>query len=334
MKIALAYNDDHGLAAGEADDSIGVEGVLDQVQAIEQTCVDLGWETRRVPVGRDLALAVESLQSRRTDVVFSMVESVAGESRLEAAMAYVLEWLDLPYTGSPPLALALALDKPLARAVLAGAGVKVPRGVVLERGAETLDGLAFPVIVKPAREDGSHGIRSASVAEHEAAARERAHYVIERYAQPALVEEFLDGREFNVSLLGPPDAPRVLPLREIRYTLPPELPRLMGYEAKWRPDTVEYRETLPATVDDPPELVESIASAARAAYAAIGVRDYGRVDIRLDRDGAPTVLEVNPNPDIVPTGNVGFAATALEAGLSFPDLIGFIVEQALARRPG
>jgi len=123
MEIALAYNDGHGLAAGEADDSIGVEGVLDQVQAVEQACIELGWQAWRIPVGRHLGATIEALERRHPDVVFSMVESVAGESRLEPAVAYLLEWLELPYTGSPPLALALALDKPLARAVLAGAGV-------------------------------------------------------------------------------------------------------------------------------------------------------------------------------------------------------------------
>jgi D-alanine-D-alanine ligase len=334
VEIALAHNDDHELAAGEADDSIGVEGVLDQVRAVERTCLDLGWQVWRVPVGRDLPAVVKLLGRRRPDVVFSMVESVSGESRLEPAMAYLLEWLGLPYTGSPPVALALALHKPLARAVLADAGVAVPRGAVLENGDEPLDGLSYPVIVKPTREDGSHGIRNASVATSESAARARARYVTQQYAQPALVEEFIDGREFNVSLLGPAKAPVVLPLREIRYTLPADLPRLLGYEAKWRPETVEFQETLPATVIDPPELVESIPATARAAYTALGVRDYGRVDIRLDRNGRPMVLDVNPNPEIVPRGHFGLAATALEGGLSFPDLITFIVDQALARRPG
>jgi D-alanine-D-alanine ligase len=204
---------------------------------------------------------------------------------------------------------------------------------VLASGDESLDDFTYPVIVKPSREDGSHGIRSESVAGDEREARERARYVVERYEQPALVEEFVGGREFNVSLLGPAEAPIVLPLREIRYTLPPELPQLMGYEAKWKPETVEYRETLPKTVDDPPDLVEAVSARARAAYTAIGVRDYGRVDMRLTDDGTPMVLDVNPNPDIVPGGDFGLAATALEAGLSFPDLVGFVVDQALAR-PG
>jgi D-alanine-D-alanine ligase len=331
VEIVLAYNDDRSLAAGESDDSIGVEGVLDQVDAVERACVELGWEPRRVGVGRDLGATVELLENPRPDVVFQMVESVDGDARLEAAMASLLEWLELPYTGSPPLAVTLALHKPFARAALAAAGVSVPRGTVLEQGDEPLEGLRFPVIVKPTREDGSHGIRNESVAADEKAARRRVRSVIERYAQPALVEEFLDGREFNVSLLGPSDAPRVLPLREIRFSLPPNLPRLVSYEAKWKPETVEYQQTAAETVKGQPELVRALSATAQAAYAALGLRDYGRIDLRLDRQGAPAVLDVNANPELLP-GAGGLAGTALEAGMSFAELIGFVVDQALARR--
>jgi D-alanine-D-alanine ligase len=330
VEIVLAYNDDNLLAAGEPDDAIGVEGVVDQVEAVERACVELGWEPRRVGVGRDLAAAVDQLQHRRPDVVFFMVESIGGDARLEAAVAGVLEWLGLPYTGSPPLATAVALHKPAARAVLADAGVDVPRGVVLDDGGEPLDGLSFPVIVKPSREDGSHGIRSESVAADEEAARSRAAYVIERYAQPALVEEFVDGREFNVSLLGPASDPRVLPFQEIDYKLPRHLPRLVTFEAKWKPASVEYGGTWPTNVDGPPEVVDAVASTARAAYSAVGLRDYGRVDIRLDGEGRPLVIDVNAQPDLTP-GEFGLAANALRAGLGYNELVGFIVGEALAR---
>ena len=332
MQIVLAYNDDGGLAAGEADDALGVEAVLDQVDAVERACLELGWTPRRVAVGRNLAAAVEQLQQPRPDVVFMMVECVGGDSRLEAGTASIFEWLGLPYTGPPPLATAIALHKPAARAVLAAAGVPVPRGVVLETGEEPLDGLPFPVIVKPSREDGSHGIRNESFAADEQAARGRARYLIEHYAQPALVEEFVAGPEFNVSLLGPPEDPQVLPLREIDYTLPPGLPRLVSYEAKWKPETVEYRGTPSVPVARPPEMVEAVGSIARAAYTAVGLRDYGRVDVRLDASDRPVVIDVNANPDLTPSGNLGLPGTALEAGLSYPDLIRYIVEQALARR--
>ena len=332
MLVALAYNSDHSLKAGEPDDRIGVEGVLEQVAAVEQACLELGFETWRVGVDRRLGALVELFEARRPDVVFSMVESIDGESQLEPAMAYVWEWLEIPYTGSPPVALALALDKPLARSVLASAGVRVPRGLLLTRDDEPLDGLRYPLIVKPSREDGSHGIRSESVVGDEAAARERVRYVTERYAQPALVEEFVDGREFSVSLTGPSTAPVALPLQEIVYTLPPHLPRLLGYEAKWMLDTVEYQGSMPAPPSDlEAEIAETIVTAARAAYSALGLRDYGRVDLRLHPSEGPLVLDVNPNPELGPDEPLGPAVAALEAGVSFPDLVGSIVDQALAR---
>lgn len=334
MQIVLAYNDDGSLAAGESDDALGVEGVLDQVEAVEKACLELGWMPRRVGVGPDLAAAIAQFEQPRPDVVFMMVESVGGDARLEAATTYLFEWLGLPYTGPPPLATAIALHKPSARAVLAAAGVAIPRGVVVESGERPFGGLSFPVIVKPSREDGSHGIRNESFAADEETARERVRYVIEQYAQPALVEEFVDGREFNVSLLGPPEDPQVLPLREICYSLPPGLPRLVSYEAKWKPGTVQYRGTPSGPAAGPTELVEAVGSIARAAYTAVGLRDYGRVDVRLDGTSKPVVIDINANPDLTPSGNLGLPGTAMEAGMSYPDLIRFIVDQALARRPG
>jgi D-alanine-D-alanine ligase len=330
VEIALAYNDDHSLAAGEADDSAAVEGVLEQVGAVEEACRQLGHEPRRVPAGRDLGPVVAALSQPRPDLVFSMVESVGGDARLEPAFAYLLEWLLLPYTGSPPLALALALHKPLARHVLAGAGVAVPSGVVLERADDPLEGFRYPVIVKPSREDGSHGIRSESVVQDEASARARAAYVIERYAQPALVEDFVPGRELNVSLLGPADAPVVLPLRELRYDLAPGLPEVVGYEAKWLPESPQFRGTTPVPAELEPALAESVAATACAAYAALGLRDYGRVDVRLGEGDGPLVIDVNPNPALTP-GMTGLPGAAAAAGMSYTDVVGFVLDQALAR---
>ncbi|HEU0303087.1 MAG TPA: ATP-grasp domain-containing protein [Gaiellaceae bacterium] len=330
LRIALTYSVDLEFAPGDEawlEPSCGLESV----EAVEAACAESGWEIWRVVVDHDLAAAVDALEKRRPDVVFSMVESVNGDARLEAGMAYLLEWLGIPYTGAPPLALSLALHKPHARAMLRSAGVPVPRGSVLERFDASLDGLAYPVIVKPAREDGSMGISSASVAGAEDAARERVRYILEKFAQPAVVEEFVDGREFPVSLLGPTEDPDVLPLREIDYQLPPHLPRLLSYEAKWVTDSPEYGGTpAVAAPDVDGELGRQLRAIAQAAYRAMGLRDYGRVDIRLHPTAGPVVVDVNPNPELLP-GDAGIAAAALEAGLSFVELIRFIVEQAVAR---
>lgn len=330
LRIALTYGVDVEFAPGDEawlEPSCGLESV----EAVEAACRELGWEIWRIAVDRDLAAAVGALEQRRPDVVFSMVESIGGDARLEAGVTYLLEWLGIPYTGAPPFALALALHKQHARAMLQGAGVPVPPGMMFEHPDFSLDGLRFPLIVKPAREDGSIGISSASVVATEGSTRERVQLVVERFAQPAIVEEFVDGREFAVSLLGPTEDPTVLPLREVDYRLPPHLPRLLTYEAKWVTGSPEYGGTLTIAASDlDSELEGQLRSTAQAAYRAVGLRDYGRIDLRLHPTDGPVVVDVNPNPELLP-GEMGIAGAALEAGLSFTELIRVIVEQAVAR---
>ena len=329
LRVAVTYSVDLEFAPGDEawlEPSCGLESI----DAVEAACLDAGWEAWRVAVDDELSATVSALEERRPDVVFSMVESVRNDTRLEAAMAYLLEWLRIPYTGAPPLALSLALHKPLARATLESAGVAMPRGVVVELADASLDGLRYPLIVKPSREDGSIGISSSNVVVDAAAARDRIGHVVARFDQPALVEEFVDGREFPVSLVGATNDPQVLPLREIDYRLPPHLPRLLTYEAKWVEGSAEYGGTFSVSPDLDPELAAELRSIARAAYQATGLRDYGRVDIRLHPQDGPLVIEVNPNPELLP-GTGGIAGAALAAGLSFGDLVGLIVEQAVAR---
>lgn len=308
MRVAILFNDDRGLRHGEALDAVAVTAVLDAVDAVETACRELGWEPRRVAfadrsrVGSDL-------------VVFNLVEGSE-----EPAAARFLEARGVPFTGSPSSALAVSLDKGQARAALAAAGVPIPRGCVLEAGEEPLEGLCFPAIVKPAREDASHGISAESIVEDAPAAYARARYLRERYRQPAVVEEFVSGPELGVSLLG--DGPGVLPMSEIAFS---DGLRLLTYAAKWLPESADYRSS---TAVPRPEHA-AVAAVARAAWAAIGLRDYGRVDIRLTAAGEPRVIDVNPNPDLTP--DAGFALAAARAGIAYTELIGRIVEGALAR---
>jgi D-alanine-D-alanine ligase len=334
VRVAIATAADDGLAFGDDVDSIAVRDVGDRAREVEAACAALGATPIRVRATSDLAALVRDLRASRCDVVFSLVESIEGNARMEAAAAFVFEWLGLPFTGSPPETLALALDKPRTRDVLRGRGVAVPVGMIVSNGNEDLSALRLPVIVKPSREDASHGVRNASVVDTHLAATERAIYVIERYRQPALVEEFVAGREFNLSLLGPPQAPEILPIVEMGYEkLPAGLPRLVGYEAKWMPGTPEFEGTIPRpAVDLEPGVAARLAAAAAMAYDAIGLRDYGRVDLRLDRNLKPLVLDVNPNPDIVAeAGIAGLLGAARLAGWTYENLIAYLIEQALAR---
>lgn len=327
MRVAILFNDDAGLARGETKDAIAARAVVGVAQAVEQAVRECGWQPVAIPAPPTAGALAAALQAAGADVVFNLCEAWAGEARFEAAVAWLLEMLRLPYTGSPPLSLSLALHKHLAKELLAARAVPVPRGRVLVAGNEPIEAMPFPWIVKPAAEDASHGISLDSVVGGEAAARAQARLVIARYGGPALVEEFVEGREFNVSILGAD----TLPLSEIDFSgFPAGRPRLVTYEAKWVEESPEYRGTPPVEPGDlPPALEGRIRAVALAAFRALGVRDYGRVDIRLHPDRGPLVLEVNPNPDLSP--DAGFARAAQRAGLSYAGLVRRLVEAALGR---
>jgi D-alanine-D-alanine ligase len=334
LRIAVLYTGDRGLARGGRLDRIAVQEAREAADEVLGACADLGHEPIAIAAPSEAQALLGALSDARADLVFHLVESIRGETRFEAAVAWLFEWAGVVYTGSPPTALSLALDKSLARAVLRDAGVPIAPGRVLSRGDEPLDGLRPPWIVKPAREDASHGIDARSVVHGEAALRSRAARVIERYAQPALVEEFVDGREFNVGVLGEGDEVETLPLSEIDFTeFPAGKPRIITFRAKWIEESAEWAgaRVVPAT-DLTDELAKALAETAVAAYRALGLRDYGRVDLRWSERHGPIVVDVNPNPDLA--RECGLARAAARKGMSYVDLIGRILECAQARLGG
>jgi D-alanine-D-alanine ligase len=315
--VAILFNDDATLVAGEERDRLAVEGVEAVAETVAAGLREHGWSEWRMPVGRDLDGVVGRLRDRRPDLVFNLVESIAGQPRLEAAMAWVLEWLDLPYTGSPPEALSDALDKGRAKVLLAAAQVPTPGG-------------AYPAIVKPRRQDASHGISPESVVNNAEEAAARVAYIEARYEQPALVEEFIDGREFNLSLIGPTDGPTLLPPSEIDFSeFAPGRPRVVGFEAKWFEGSSDFRGTVPFFPDLDDDLHTTLRNVAAGAFTALGLRDYGRVDVRLHADRGPFVVDVNPNSDL--STDAGLARAAKRAGLEYAELVSNIARMALAR---
>jgi D-alanine-D-alanine ligase len=331
MRIAVLYNDDGNLAHGAAEDRLAVEGVRACAEAVAAASQSFGCAAAALPAEREPAALLVALRESGCDLVFNLVESLGGEARLEAAVAWLLELAGLPYTGCPPLAMTLGLNKPLAKAVLAAAGVPLAAGVAVESGDEPLLAAPFPWIVKPSREDASHGINVASLVHDEAAARARARWVIDTYAQPALVEQFVGGREFNISVLGEGDGARSLSPAEIDFAgLPKGHPPLVTYEAKWDEESEVCRGTPSIAARDlGPGLERRLAEIAVRAYRALGLRDYGRVDMRLDGAGSPVVLEVNPNPDLSP--DAGLARAAARSGIAYDRLIAGIVAAAAKR---
>ncbi|MBL8862430.1 MAG: D-alanine--D-alanine ligase [Planctomycetes bacterium] len=331
-RVAVVYNDDAALASGGALDAIAVQGVVSCARAVAESLASRGHGvTLRALVGpaREVPALVDELDC---DVVFNLVEAIGGDARLEPAFAWLCQLRGLPYTGSRPRAMTLCLEKPLAQAVLGAHGIAVPRHGVFERGDELLGDLRFPLIVKPAREDASHGIDAESVVRDETALRRRVRHVLELYRQPAIVEEFVDGREINAGLLAGPGGLEVLPLSEIDYSdFPPDLPRIVSYAGKWIETSRDWALTrVVAARDLDPATRERIEATARRAFDVLGLSGYGRVDVRLDARGVPWVIDVNPNPDVSP--DAGFALAAARAGLPHAEVVERIV--AAARRAG
>jgi D-alanine-D-alanine ligase len=288
------------------------------------------------------------LRDARPQIVFNIAEGLHGASR-EAQVPAFCEYFDIPYTGSDPLSLALALDKCRAKEIFMARGVPTPAFQVVSTLAHPLPAGAggpagrpelaldfpLPALVKPLYEGSSKGIPAHAYCTTEEAVTRRVAEVLAEYEQPALVEAFLPGREFTCAILGNGAAARALPLVEVLFSaLPAGAPPIYGYEAKWLWDTTAAPLEIfacPAAVE--PALERAIEATALAAFHALGCRDWGRVDLRLDAEGRPQVIEINPLPGILPDPrqNSCFPTAARAAGLGYDDLILGVLETALER---
>lgn len=265
------------------------------------------------------------------DLVFNLTEAYAGDDSKEAHVAAFLDLLALPYTGAGPQALFLAQDKALAKKVFTFHGISTPNFASSYRGrVDHIDDLEFPMIVKPASEDGSVGIDAGSVVKNVKEMMERIALVHEHFDCPALIEEFIEGREIYVGVLGT-DKPEALPPVEMDLSkLPKGMPRIAGKEVKWEKGSEAYDVTRSAVARDlSDDLARQIQDTALAAYTALGLRDYGRVDLRVTPNGDIYVIEVNPNPWLAPEAELAIAAAA--ASRDYPTLIGEIADRALSR---
>lgn len=329
-KILVLYNQVDTIAKGEARDLVSAQGVALAAEAVEQAlrpkhevvCLAISFDLAEALINYDPGLWV----------VFNLLEGLGDRADLEAEAAAILARLGYRYTGSPPETLALCLNKAQTKRVLESKGIPTPAYQICKDRGNRLT-VPLPAMVKPVAEDASLGIDDGAVVTTYEQLRQRVSYILDTYQEPALVEEFIDGREFNIGLWGN-GQPRCLPLAEIDYSgITDPLRRICSYAAKWEPEREEYHltpVTCPAKVEG--RLAKRIRSVAIAAYETLGCRGYARVDMRV-RDGQPFVLEVNPNPDISP--DAGFARAALAAGYSYQEMVERIADLATrkARQP-
>ena len=338
MRIGLTYNEKPESASAaeppSTNDAFAEWDDPSTIAAVEQALGPCGSVIRLEAdqfFPQELALA-------RPDLVFNMAEGLHGQSR-EALVPAICEYLNVPYTGSDPLTLALSLHKGRTKEILAFRGVptapfaSVQTPADLERVA-----LPFPVFVKPIAEGSGKGVFADNLCETPARLRERVRFLLERYAEPVLVETYLPGPEFTVAILGNGPEAACLPVIGLDFSaLPPGAPPVYGYEAKWvwdRPEAPLAIFQCPARV--PASLHREIERTALDAYHALGCRDWCRVDIRVDRFGVPNVLELNPLPGIIPDPamNSCFPKAARAAGFSYDELVQEVVRIAWRRLTG
>jgi D-alanine-D-alanine ligase len=332
MKIAVCFNlVPPSLSKGETSDRISEEGAEIEAQAVSGALAGLGFEPVLIPLGSDIEAFARDLRLCAPEIAFNLCEGFWGESRKEMHVAALFELLGITYTGAPPLCLGLTQDKVRTKDLLLRHRLPTPKYVLVRSGeqnsAKRLD-LNWPLFVKPRFEDASLGITNESIVETEAALQSRIRYIHEKYQQDALVEEFIEGREFNAALIG--SSPfETLPLSEIRFEK--GLARsIVSYDGKWREDSSDYLKTqplCPAPLKSREDLL--LRDVALRACKLLDCRDYARVDIRL-RQGIPHILEVNANPDISP--EAGLARAARAGGISYRRLIDRIVKMALRRK--
>ncbi len=279
--------------------------------------------------------AYEKLRRIRPFFAFNIAEGLYGPSR-ESQVPSILEMLRIPYLGSDPLTLGICLVKSRAKEVLSYYGVPTaPHAVVATMEECRRFRGRFPSIVKPLHEGSSKGIYDSCVVRTPGELEREVQTVLDTYGEPALVEEFLPGREFTVAMMGNGEGVRVLPVVEIKFdALPPGANPIYSYEAKWLWDTVEKPLDIyecPAPLDE--RLQRTVESLCRKTYAVLRCRDWTRIDIRCDALGEPRVIEVNPLPGILPRpeDNSCFPKAARAAGMSYGDLINSVLDIAMNR---
>ena len=340
MRIGLAYNEKPNRPLGSLDDPPSISDAYVEwddpstIEAVEQALSLFGSVVR---LEAD-AYFPQELALTRPDLVFNMAEGWRGVNR-ESHVPAICEYLGVPYSGSDPLTLGLALHKGRAKEVLAYRGVSTAPFMIVERPSD-LDrvDLHFPLFVKPVAEGSSKGIFADSCCHDATQLRERVLFLLEEYAQPVLIESYLPGPEFTVAILGNGPEARCLPIVGLDFAaLPAGATPVYGFEAKWVWDTTERPLAIfqcPAQI--PADRTREVERVALDAYHALGCRDWCRVDVRVDRYGVANVVELNPLPGIIPDPamNSCFPKAARTAGVSYEGLIQEVARIAWRRITG
>ena len=344
LKIALLYdlwNEDPVAAAAKEEAAAPAPKTRKKVKKVRKEKTDreeifealqkLGHEPSYFEIdGRPQSL--HSLSRCDADLVFNLTESFGGDDTLEMNVVAYVDLLGLRYTGAGPHAIFMSQDKAIAKKIFAFHGIKTPFFATSYRGRiEHAHDISFPLIVKPSWEDGSIGIDAASVVTNIKEMMQRIEYIQDEFDSPALIEEYIEGREIYAGILGSYDRSQVLPLIELDLSrLPEGTPKIASYDVKFEKNTEAYKLTKSAIAQDLDEDTRKrLEDTALAAYRALKLRDYGRIDMRLAPNGDVYVIGANPNPWLA--SRQEFAMAAKASGLSYTEMIGSIIDLAMNR---
>jgi D-alanine-D-alanine ligase len=335
-RIVVLYNTDYDEEQAANAGNPDATSVRESAKAIARALMESGHTVELTGVhGVEVYDVLARIGREKPDLLFNLCESMDGDPRNEPTFAGLLDLFRIPYTGADLLALASCLYKQRTKDILVAHGVPTPPYRYLQTTADlddpALDALDYPWFVKLAHEDASLGITEANVVKSAAELRTRGRELMTAHKQGLIAERYIEGREVNVTLFGSGERVEVLPLHEIDFAaMPSDRPKIVSYAAKWDEKHVDYVGTKPVPLRGLSDAVRAeIERVSRAAWVAVELRDYGRVDLRVDNSGVPWVIDVNPNPDISPDAGVARAAAA--AGMTYPQMVDRIAQLALAR---
>lgn len=326
-RILVLYN--QPILPPDDPDYESERSVVDVAEDVGDILREAGFRTSLLGLQEDPVQLVNEVRRLKPAAVFNLHEGSIHDGETETYVACTLEWLQVPFTGSPARTLTLAHAKQLTKVLLVGAGLPTPNFFVVDRLPVPRRTSDWPVIVKPAQQDASVGLDQESVVTNQKQLERRVEFILHEYGPPVLVEEFIGGRELNVALVEDPEL-RTLPPSEILFQQGPGHWPILTYAGKWRTDSAEFIQTPPkCPADISPRLAQRVAKLATEAYRLLGCRDYARVDFRVRPTGQPTILEVNPNPDI--SAEAGFCRCLAAAGIARPEFIVQLARSAVAR---
>lgn len=329
-QVAILYNKDVQVTRGDPQDLLAIQCTISAAQNLSKALSSLGYQVIKIPVRGNLKELEGRLHSYspKDTFIFNNCDGFNGNNLGAVQVIRLIERMGFKHTGASADSIELCINKPNCKETLQNSGVPTPRFQVFEK-AEGDFRLEFPVIVKPSVEDASMGIDLCSVVGNLEDLFRRIAYIIEEYEQPAMVEQFIGGRELAVAMWGN-EIIEVLPIAEDDFSaIPNPLERLLTYESKWKPES-PYFQNIPARV--PAALTSKeeqvVRKVAQDSFRAVGLRDLGRVDMRFD-NGIPYVIDINELPDLSP--DAGFWNSVKVSGLTYPQMVERVLVHGLKR---